>query len=438
MSNKIQIKRGAYASIPTLSAGEFGFSTDAALKKLHIGDGSTNYEVLLADMFEATSFLYATTADTPENKTPAEVLAILSGQASADFAMNSHKITGVTDPASAQDAATKAYVDSIAQGLNVHSAVVCATTANITLSGEQTIDGITTSISRVLVKNQTNSTENGIYVSGSGTWARATDFDTDDEVASSFVFVTGGTINSNTGWVCTNEPESVAIGTDDITFSQFSGAGYIDAGTGLTKTGNLLSVDGVLEDLDTLGPNSANGEFLVGTGAGALTWESGATARTSLGVAIGTDVQAHDAELDALAGLTSAANKIPYFTGSGTADMLDLVTTAGDPGSDTSLVTEQGIREAIASGGSGANTALSNLSSVAINAALIPGTAGTLDFGSATLPWADFYLAGTSGTPGTNSFKITGSSTDGTRVLTLPDETGTVLTDVSTIDGGSF
>ncbi|MEK7152358.1 MAG: hypothetical protein AAB834_00275, partial [Patescibacteria group bacterium] len=77
-------------------------------------------------------------------------------------------------------------------------------------------------------------------------------------------------------------------------------------------------------------------------------------------------------------------------------------------------------------GGSGADTALSNLASVAVNAALVPGTAGALSFGSATKPWADIYLAGTSGTPGTNNFKITGASTSGTRTITLPDATGTV------------
>jgi len=74
----------------------------------------------------------------------------------------------------------------------------------------------------------------------------------------------------------------------------------------------------------------------------------------------------------------------------------------------------------------GANAALSNLASVAVSAVLIPGTAGALDFGSGTKPWADIYLAGTSGTPGTNNFKITGVSTSSTRTVTIPDASGTM------------
>lgn len=108
----IQVKRGAYASIPTLLAGEFGFSTDAT-KKLHIGDGAANHEIVLADLFDAGTILYATSDNTPEAKTRAQFLALLSGQASAAFSMNTQKITGVVDPEDAQDVATKNYVDGV-------------------------------------------------------------------------------------------------------------------------------------------------------------------------------------------------------------------------------------------------------------------------------------------------------------------------------------
>ena len=147
----------------------------------------------------------------------------------------------------------KAYVDSVAQGLNVKTSCAVATTANVTLSGEQSIDGVTTSASRILVKDQSTASQNGIYVTDAGAWSRATDFDAPAEVASSFVFISGGTAGADTGWVCTNEPESVAVGTDGITFSQFSDAGHITAGTGLTKSGNEISINASQSTITSIG-----------------------------------------------------------------------------------------------------------------------------------------------------------------------------------------
>ena len=110
MPNIIQIKRGAKAVLPTLNAGEFGFCTDT--HETYIGDGAANHQVLLNNAFNTTSFLYATSNNTPENKTPTEVLAILSGNANAPFSMNSQKVTSVAEPADNQDVATKYYVDT--------------------------------------------------------------------------------------------------------------------------------------------------------------------------------------------------------------------------------------------------------------------------------------------------------------------------------------
>lgn len=164
------------------------------------------------------------------------------GATSADFSMNGYKITNLADPTSDQDAATKYYVDSVAQGLDVKASVVAATTANITLSGAQTIDGVSiVAGDRVLVKNQTNAADNGIYVAASGAWARSADANTWAELVSAYTFVEDGSTYADTGWVCTVN-QGGTLGVTPITWSQFSGAGTYVAGTGLTLTGNTFSI----------------------------------------------------------------------------------------------------------------------------------------------------------------------------------------------------
>jgi hypothetical protein len=160
----------------------------------------------------------------------------------ADYAFGGFKITGLADPTNDQDAATKYYVDTVAQGLDVKASVKAATTANITLSGAQTIDGIAiVAGDRVLVKSQTSTPTNGIYVAASGAWARSADASTWDELVSAYTFVEEGATYADTGWVCTINAGGT-LGTTPITWSQFSGAGTYLAGTGLTLTGNTFSI----------------------------------------------------------------------------------------------------------------------------------------------------------------------------------------------------
>ena len=142
--------------------------------------------------------------------------------------------------------ATKEYVDAVKTGLDFKDSVRVASTANVDeSSAPAAIDGVTLSSGdRVLLKNQSTGSENGIYVfNGSGSaMTRATDADADAEVTSGlYVFVEAGTVNSDTGFVLTTDG-SITVGSTALTFTQFSGAGQITAGDALTKSGNTLNV----------------------------------------------------------------------------------------------------------------------------------------------------------------------------------------------------
>lgn len=158
--------------------------------------------------------------------------------------VNNARITGLAEPISATDAATKAYVDAARSGLDVKQSVRVATTEPITLSGTQVIDGVALAEGdRVLVKDQNDGAFNGVYTVDSLAWSRAEDFDEDFEVtAGVFFFVEEGDTYADSGWVLTsNNP--LTVGTSQLSFTQFSGAGQIIAGAALSKTGNQLDVE---------------------------------------------------------------------------------------------------------------------------------------------------------------------------------------------------
>jgi len=166
----------------------------------------------------------------------------------ADVAWGGYKITGLADPTNAQDAATKNYVDAVKTGLDVKQSVRAATTAPGTLASAfadgSVIDGVTLATGdRILIKNQTDASENGIYVvNATGAPTRAADANTSAEVtAGMFTFVSEGTANADSGWVLTTN-DVITLGTTNLEFAQFSGAGQVAAGDGLTKTGNTIDI----------------------------------------------------------------------------------------------------------------------------------------------------------------------------------------------------
>jgi hypothetical protein len=203
---------------------------------------------------------------------------ILSPNGTGKVDLSGSILTGLNEPVNATDAATKNYVDTVAEGLHVHEAAHVATTdtlatlsggtvtynngtsgvgATLTLSaGLTALDGHTlTNGDRILVKDEVNQAHNGMYVRTSATvLTRATDFDTGAKIAGGdFTFVENGTRYGSTGWVQTFEV--INVGTDTVIFRQFSGSGTFTAGNGLTIAGTEFNVVGTADRI-TVNPDS--------------------------------------------------------------------------------------------------------------------------------------------------------------------------------------
>lgn len=272
--NEIQnVKLHTLATAPTGYEGLIYY--DSALKRTGVYMNGTQKYLLTYDLLAAASGIATLNASSKVVQDPASAATVSGGAAGVipitpaggrldssflptlnniaapinSVAMNSQKITGLADPTLAQDAATKAYVDAMAQGLDSKVSVRAATTANITLSGAIAVDGVTTVIGdRVLVKDQTVASANGIYIVGSGAQTRASDADTWAELVSAYTFVEEGTANADTGWTCIVNAGGT-LGTTDVSWAQFSSAGTVTganvgAGTGTIfrdKTGTSIN-----------------------------------------------------------------------------------------------------------------------------------------------------------------------------------------------------
>ena len=253
--------------------------------------------------------------------------------ATADYSMGGFKLTNVATPLSGTDAANKSYVDAAVTGLNVHDQVQAATTVTLTgwtyangssdssqgtgigatltngTTGTTIIDGYTlTANDRILVKNQTTQTQNGIYyVSTAGTTGVATvltrSTDADNHIsgqitAGDFIFVVGGSTQLSTGWTQTSQGtattpvKGIKIGTDNITFTQFSGAGTYTASNGVLLTANNFTFSPSTTGGLTTG--SSGGAILLATNSGLGTTSSGLAVGAGTGIVVSTGTVAID------------------------------------------------------------------------------------------------------------------------------------------------
>tara|TARA_B100001093_G_scaffold454728_1_gene464325 strand:+ start:10716 stop:11900 length:1185 start_codon:yes stop_codon:yes gene_type:complete len=342
MANTIRIKRSTGSTAPgTLENAELAFAEGN--KKLFIGIGSggaggsaTTIEAIggsgsFADLFTSrtqNTFLAAPNGSNGAATFRAMVaddVPSLAHTKISDFdagvrtnrldqmtaptgsvSFNSQNITNVADPVNTQDAATKGFVEATSQGLDVKDSCVAATTANITIStalnNGDTLDGVSLSTNdRVLVKNQSTASQNGIYVVGSSP-ARAADLAAGSNAAGFFTFVEQGTVNADNGFVCTSNSGSAVVGTNNLTIAQFSGAGQITTADGLQKSGNTISVD-----------LKANGGLVIESTEIALDLAASSITGT-LPVNKLTSVTSTATELNLLDGLNSTTNELNTCT----------------------------------------------------------------------------------------------------------------------------
>jgi len=371
------------APLATTAAADTN-TTQVATTAFVVGQASSSNPVMDGTAAVGTSLKYARADHVHASDTSRAPLA------SPTF---TGTVTLPADPTAALQAATKQYVDNLVQGLDIKPSVKVASTANLILSASQTIDGIVVVAGdRVLVKNQTTASQNGIYVVAAGSWTAAADVASSSLGEGAFVWVEQGTTNGDTGWVLTDAATEA--------WTQFTGVGQIVAGAGLTKTApNQLDVAGTADRITVnadsidiantyVGQNTITTLGTVATG----TWNA-TTIATNKG---GTGLTSFTAN-----GIVYASSASALTTTAGTAGQILLANASAVPTWSSTVgsgITWNGSVVGLTYGGTGANLTAANggvvysgASALAVTAA---GTAGQVlqSSGAAAPSWATLDL----------------------------------------------
>ena len=406
-------KKRENGSTSTISSGEI---SDSTFRIIDDGDGTKKIA------FEASGITTGTTRtvtmpDANVNLVDVNNAILKDGSRAftAAQSMGGFKISSLADPTLAQDAATKAYVDATATGLDVKQSVRLATTAALAANtaagsgigktltananGALSVDGVAVVVSdRVLVKDEATGANNGLYVvtaTGSAgapfVLTRATDFDQNVEVtAGAFAFVAEGTNNADSGWVLSTN-DAIVVDTTSLSFTQFSGTGQITAGAGLTKTGNTLDV------------GAGNG---ISVAADSVAVNADATGGANLAKAInvssnGVAVKVDDASIEGDAGTGQLKVKDAGITNAKVATGIDAAKIADGSVSNAEFQYIGTLTSDAQTQLNGkASTTLSNLGTTAINTNLISDTDNTDDLGSQAINWKDVHAKSLKSTNG--------------------------------------
>lgn len=380
--------------------------------------GTGSFKKITTDTFgrvTGTSSVAASDITSTLGYTP---LSTAGGTVTGNITFSSGTVTGLSAPTNASDAATKYYVDSLASGLEVHPPVIAASTTNISITAPgATLDGVTLSSgNRILLKNQTTGSQNGIWIwnGASSALTRPTDFNStvDGQAVTSWngslVYVdNGGTVNGGTVWILSTL-NPITVDTTSTTWSQFGGPGTYVAGTGLSLSGNVISlVTPVVTGNGGTGLSSigtANQILGVNTGATSLEYKtvSGGTG-ISVTPSAGTLTIANSGVTSAVAG---TGISVSGATGAVTVTNTGVTSITGTANQITASASTGGVTLSLPSAISVSSLTLSGLTS---NSFLYSGTSGALT--TTTAPTNGQLLIGSTG-----SAPVAATLTNGTGI----------------------